>query len=74
MRRGVDLRQVHTLEFRDSLDRFTKFEGLIADLGRRRDAVLREIERRRDNVARHLRDVSDAEFEITKPGIQPVGN
>ena len=74
MRRGVDLRQVHAVVFRRRLDEFTKLEGLIANLGRRRDSVLREIERRRDAVARRLRDVTDAEFEITKPGTQPVGN
>ena len=74
MRRGVDLPQVHAVVFRRRLDEFTKLEGLIANLGRRRDSVLREIERRRDTVARRLRDVTDAEFEITKPGTQPVGN
>ena len=74
MKRGVDLRQVHALVYCSRLDEFTKLEGLIANLGRRRDSILREIERRRDAVARRLRDVTDAEFEITKPGTQPVGN
>ena len=72
--RGVQFSQVHAEVYRRHLDEFTKLEGLIANLGRRRDSVLREIERRRDSVARRLRDVTDAEFEITKPGTQPVGN
>jgi len=72
--RGVDLRQIHAVVYRRRMDEFTKLEGLIANLGHRRDSVLREIERRRDTVARRLRDVTDAEFEITKSGIQSVGN
>ncbi len=74
MRKGVDLRQVHALVSSRCLEEFSELESLIANLGRRRDSVLREIERRRDTVARRLRDVTDAEFEITKPGTQPVGN
>ena len=72
--KGVDFSQVYAVIYHKHLDEFTKLEGLIANLGRRRDSVLREIERRRDAVARRLRDVTDAEFEITKPGTQPVGN
>ena len=72
-RRGVDFSQVHAAVYHAHLDELTKLEGLIANLGRRRDSILREIERRRDTVARRLRDVTDAEFEITKPGTQPVG-
>ena len=72
--RGVDLPQVHAEVYRRRLDELIKLEGLIANLGRRRDSVLREIERRRDTVARRLRDVTDAEFETTTPGIQSVGN
>ncbi len=74
MRRGVDLRQRLSFEYCNFFDRFIKLDDLITNLGRRRDSVLREIERRRDTVARRLRDVTDAEFEITKPGTQPVGN
>ena len=73
-RKGVDLRQIHSFGFGRSFDRFTKLEGMISDLGRCRDSVLREIERRRDTVARRLRDVTDAEFEITRSGTQSVGN
>jgi len=73
-RRGVDLRQIPNVGYHVHLDEFSKLEGLITNLGRRRDSVLREIERRRDSVARRLRDVTDAEFKITKPGAQPVGN
>ncbi len=72
--KGVDFSQVYAVIYHKHLDEFTKLEGLIANLGRRRDSVLREIERRRDAVARRLRDVTDAEFEVTKPGTQPVGN
>ncbi len=74
MKRGVDFSQIHAEVYRRRLDELAKLEVLIANLGRRRDSVLREIERRRDTVARRLRDVTDAEFEITKPGTQPVGN
>ena len=72
--RGVDLPQVHAIVYRRCLDELAKLESLIANLGRRRDLILREIERRRDTVARRLRDVTEAEFEITKPGTQSVGD
>ncbi len=72
--RGVEFSQVHAAVYHKHLGDLTKLEGLIANLGRRRDSVLREIERRRDTVARRPRDVTDAEFEVTKPGTQPVGN
>ncbi len=72
--KGVDFSQVHAVIYHKHLDEFTKLEGLIANLGRRRDLILREIERRRDTVARRLRDVTEAEFEITKPGTQSVGD
>ncbi len=70
----MDLPQIYAEVYRKRLDEFSELEGLITNLGRRRDSVLREIERRRDTVARRLRDVTDAEFETTKPGTQPVGN
>jgi len=61
---GVDLTDLHAVIYHNHLDEFTKLEGLIADFGRRRDSVLREIERRRYTVARRLRAVLDAELEI----------
>ena len=70
----MDFRRVHSFKFGSSFGEFSKLEELIVNLGRRRDSVLREIERRRDTVARRLRDVTDAEFEITKPRTQPVGD
>ena len=61
--RGVDLSDIHAIVYQKHLDEFAKVEALIANLGRRRDSVLREIERRRDNIARRLREMTDAEFE-----------
>ena len=67
-KKGLDLSHVYAAVYQRHLDNFSKLEGLIANLGRRRDSVLREIERRRETIARRLRDVTEAEFKITNIG------
>ena len=63
-RRGVDFHQVHAVVYCKHLDKISKLEGLIANLGRRRDTVYREIGRRREAVARRVRDMLNSEFDL----------
>ena len=64
--RRLDSIDIYAVAYRRCFDELAKLDILIANVCRRRDAVLREIERRRDTLARRLREETDAEFRAFK--------